>query len=47
MVIAAKDDDKEPLRNEAADLLYHLLVLLKAKASSLEEVEMVLKERAK
>lgn len=47
LVIEAKDDDAELFKNEAADLLYHLLILLAAKNVSLAEVEKVLKERRK
>lgn len=47
LVIEAKDDDPERFRNEAADLLYHLTVLLAAKDISFEEVYEVLKERRK
>lgn len=46
LVIAAKDDNDILFKNEAADLLYHFLVLLKTKATTLTEVEQVLKERA-
>lgn len=45
-VIAAKDDDQEAFRNEAADLLFHLLVLLRARDVSLEEVVEVLRSRS-
>lgn len=45
LVIEAKDHNDELFRNEAADLLYHLLILLRAKNSSLEEIEAVLQER--
>ena len=34
-------------KNEAADLLYHLLILLKAKGVNLQSIEEVLKERHK
>ncbi|MCW5922612.1 MAG: bifunctional phosphoribosyl-AMP cyclohydrolase/phosphoribosyl-ATP diphosphatase HisIE [Saprospiraceae bacterium] len=44
-VIEAMGDNRERLLNEAADLLYHLLVLLAAKQMRLEEVEGVLKGR--
>lgn len=44
-VIAAKNDDKEEFVGECADLLYHLLVLMKAKETSLRDVCSVLKER--
>lgn len=46
LVIAAKDDNDLLFKNEAADLLYHLLVLLKTKGIALTDVEQVLKERA-
>jgi phosphoribosyl-ATP pyrophosphohydrolase/phosphoribosyl-AMP cyclohydrolase len=45
LIIEAKDDNIELFQNEAADLLYHLLILLKAKDSDLQMIEKVLKER--
>jgi phosphoribosyl-ATP pyrophosphohydrolase/phosphoribosyl-AMP cyclohydrolase len=45
LVIEAKDDDIQKFRSEAADLLFHLLVLLRAKSTSLDEVVEVLRER--
>ena len=45
LVIESKDDNKELFCNEAADLLYHLLILLKAKNCSLTDIEEILKER--
>ncbi len=45
LIIEAKDHDKERFRNEAADLLYHFLLLLRAKDIDLSQVEEVLKER--
>ena len=45
LVIEAKDTHDERFLNEAADLLYHLLVLLTARNKTLEDVEQVLKER--
>jgi phosphoribosyl-ATP pyrophosphohydrolase/phosphoribosyl-AMP cyclohydrolase len=45
LVIEAKDDNDDLFKNEAADLLYHLLVLLEAKKITLEEVIEVLKKR--
>ena len=33
LVIEAKDNDGDLFKNEAADLLFHYLILLKAKAS--------------
>ena len=47
LIIEAKDDDLELFKNEAADLLYHLLILLKAKGTNLESIEEVLQERHK
>lgn len=45
LVIEAKDDNDELFKNEAADLLYHLIVLLAAKNVDLEDVIEVLKNR--
>lgn len=45
-VIAAKDDNAEAFQNEAADLLFHLLILINEKGSSLDEVIGVLRRRA-
>jgi len=45
LVIEAKDNNDELFKNEAADLLYHLLILLKTKNVTLEEIELVLKNR--
>jgi phosphoribosyl-ATP pyrophosphohydrolase/phosphoribosyl-AMP cyclohydrolase len=47
LVIEAKDYDRELFKNEAADLLYHLLILLAAKDVKLDEVLEVLRERRK
>jgi phosphoribosyl-ATP pyrophosphohydrolase/phosphoribosyl-AMP cyclohydrolase len=47
LVIEAKDNNEELFKNEAADLLYHFLILLKAKGFSLEEIEEILKNRDK
>ena len=47
LVIESKDDDKEKFLNEAADLLYHYLVLLQAKNYKLKDVENVLAQRHK
>lgn len=46
VVIEAKDSNDDLFLNESADLLYHLLILLKAKGKTLEEVEGVLKGRS-
>lgn len=45
LVIEAKDDNPELFLNEAADLMYHYLVLLIAKGYALEDVMGVLKQR--
>jgi phosphoribosyl-AMP cyclohydrolase / phosphoribosyl-ATP pyrophosphohydrolase len=45
LVIEAKDDNESLFLNEAADLMYHYLVLLTAKGYSLEKVEEILKQR--
>lgn len=45
LVIEAKDDNAELFKNEAADLLYHFLILLKAKGFSLTEIEEILLQR--
>lgn len=45
LVIEAKDDNKPLFLGEAADLLYHFLVLLSKKNISLDEVIAVLEER--
>ena len=47
LVIEAKDDDKDLFLNEAADLMYHYLILLVAKGCSLEDVVEVLESRMK
>jgi phosphoribosyl-ATP pyrophosphohydrolase/phosphoribosyl-AMP cyclohydrolase len=47
LVIEAKDNNDELFLNEAADLMYHYLILLKAKGFTLEDVENVLKSRSK
>ena len=47
LIIEAKDNNMELFRNEAADLLYHLLILLKGKGVSFKNIEEVLQERHK
>ena len=47
LVIEAKDNNPELLKNEAADLLYHLLILLKAKNTTFSDIEGILKSRHK
>ena len=44
-VIAAIENDREHLVAESADLIYHLLVLLKSRGVRLEEVEAALARR--
>ena len=47
LVIEAKDDNESLFKNEAADLLYHYLILLKKKKFLFEDIENVLKSRVK
>lgn len=47
VVIEAKDNDDNLFKNEMADLMYHSLILLKAKGISLNEIENVLLIRNK
>ncbi|RXK62190.1 bifunctional phosphoribosyl-AMP cyclohydrolase/phosphoribosyl-ATP diphosphatase HisIE [Lacibacter luteus] len=45
IVIEAKDNNEELFLGEAADLMFHFIVLLRAKNVSLQDVIYVLKER--
>ncbi len=45
LVIEAKDDNEALFLNEAADLMYHYLVLLTAKGYELKDVVKILEER--
>ena len=45
LVIEAKDNNEELFLNEAADLLYHYMILLTAKGYSLNDVKSILTER--
>lgn len=45
LVIEAKDNNDNLFKNEAADLLYHFLILLKSKGFKLEDIEEVLMSR--
>ncbi|MBI1341807.1 MAG: bifunctional phosphoribosyl-AMP cyclohydrolase/phosphoribosyl-ATP diphosphatase HisIE [Terrimonas sp.] len=45
LVIEAKDVNKDLFLNEAADLLFHYLILLQAKDFALEDVTAILRER--
>lgn len=47
LIIESKDDNNELFKNEAADLLYHFLVLLSAKNVTLGEVTEILRQREK
>ncbi|WP_103327686.1 bifunctional phosphoribosyl-AMP cyclohydrolase/phosphoribosyl-ATP diphosphatase HisIE [Bacteroidetes bacterium endosymbiont of Geopemphigus sp.] len=47
LIIESKDESKKLFLNEAADLLFHYLILLQAKNYILKEVVEVLKERNK
>ena len=46
MVIAAKNNDNDELKNEIADLLYHVVVLCAQQGLTVKEVEEVLEERS-
>ena len=45
LIIEAKDNDEERFLGEAADLLFHYLVLLQAKGYGLSDVLSVLQKR--
>lgn len=45
LIIEAKDNDADKFKNEAADLLFHYLVLLKAKDFTLNDIITILKLR--
>jgi len=47
LVIESKDNNEELFLNEAADLLYHLLVLFTAKGKDIKDVVSVLEQRHK
>src|SRR5215510_6750747 len=46
-ILAAVAEDRARLTAEAADLIYHLLVVLRARGVALAEVEAVLAERSR
>jgi phosphoribosyl-ATP pyrophosphohydrolase len=46
-VLAAVGEDRERLIGEAADVLYHLLVVLHARGIKLSEIEALLETRSK
>ncbi len=45
MIIAAKNQDNDELKNEISDLVYHMLVLMAERGLPLEDVQAVLEER--
>jgi phosphoribosyl-ATP pyrophosphohydrolase len=45
LVLAAKDDDTEEMAHEAADIVYHLLVLLSMKDMTLADLRAELRAR--
>jgi phosphoribosyl-ATP pyrophosphohydrolase len=45
LILAAKDDDHDELAHEAADIVYHLLVLLAMKDMNVEDLRAELAER--
>ena len=45
VALAGVSGDKEQLKSECSDLLYHMMVLLRAQGLSLKEVEGLLQER--
>jgi phosphoribosyl-ATP pyrophosphohydrolase len=45
LVLAAKDHDDDAVTHEAADIVYHLLVLLAMRGVSLEELRAELRDR--
>jgi phosphoribosyl-ATP pyrophosphohydrolase/phosphoribosyl-AMP cyclohydrolase len=47
LVIEAKDNNDDLFKNEAADLMYHYLILLKSKGFSTIDIEAVLEDRHK
>jgi len=47
LVIESKDNDANLFKNEAADLLFHYLILLQAKGHSLSEIQEILISRHK
>jgi phosphoribosyl-ATP pyrophosphohydrolase/phosphoribosyl-AMP cyclohydrolase len=47
LVIEAKDNDPKRFLDEAADLLFHYMILLQAKGYSVHDVTEVLRQRHK
>ena len=47
LIIATKNHDKTEIKNEAADLIFHLLIVLQEEGLSLKDVSTVLEQRHK
>ena len=45
LILAAKDDDREEIASESADIVYHLLVLLSMKGMDVDDLRAELAER--
>jgi phosphoribosyl-ATP pyrophosphohydrolase len=45
LVLAAKDDDREEIAHESADIVYHLLVLLAMNDMTVEDLRVELAKR--
>ena len=45
LVLAAKDEDREEIAHESADIVYHLLVLLAMQDMDVEDLKAELRER--
>jgi phosphoribosyl-ATP pyrophosphohydrolase len=45
LILAAKDDDHDELAHEAADIVYHMLVLLSMKEMDLDDLRAELADR--
>ncbi|AQL43156.1 phosphoribosyl-ATP diphosphatase [Halorientalis sp. IM1011] len=45
LLLAAKDDDHEEIAHEAADIVYHMLVLLSMKGMDVSDLRAELRER--
>lgn len=45
LLLAAKDDDREEIAHESADIVYHMLVLLAMKDMDIEDLRSELAER--
>jgi len=47
LILALADDDRERATEEAADLLYHMMVALRAQSIGLDHIRMVLADRGR